>query len=204
MYYFWSLAVFHFLGRQLLIKAVNRVWTELIHSKKQVLEELFKVTLPVNERGHVDIAIARPLIEEASLKCWQNHLGKNVYRYHVAKRLTHDYPMWVPFRYEIKTFPKGYYDGSRNENQYSIDHSRMIILYQASLEAQLVKNPPAMRKTWVWSLGWEDPLEKGKATHSSILAWRIPWGCKELDTTEHFHFQNDYTEIKLFFLDFFF
>ncbi|KAL4679693.1 hypothetical protein H8959_009343, partial [Pygathrix nigripes] len=61
-------------GRQLLIKAVNRVWTELIHSKKQVLEELFKVTLPVNERGHVDIATARPLIEEAALKCWQNHL----------------------------------------------------------------------------------------------------------------------------------
>ena len=39
----------------------------------------------------------------------------------------------------------------------------------------LVKNPPAMRETWVQSLGWEDPLEKGKATHSSILAWRIPW-----------------------------
>lgn len=67
---------FRFLGRQLLIKAVNRVWTELIHSKKQVLEELFKVSLPVNDRGHVDIAVARPLIEEAGLKCWQNHLGK--------------------------------------------------------------------------------------------------------------------------------
>ena len=45
----------------------------------------------------------------------------------------------------------------------------------ASLVAQLVKNLPAMWKTWVQSLGWEDPLEKGKATHSSILAWRIPW-----------------------------
>ena len=45
----------------------------------------------------------------------------------------------------------------------------------ASLLAQLVKNLPAMQETWVWSLGWEDPLEKGKATHSSILAWRIPW-----------------------------
>ena len=45
----------------------------------------------------------------------------------------------------------------------------------ASLVAQLVKNPPAMRQTWVRSLGWEDPLEKGQATHSSILAWRIPW-----------------------------
>ena len=44
----------------------------------------------------------------------------------------------------------------------------------ASLVAQLVKNPPAMWETWVCSLGWEDPLEKGKATHSSILAWRIP------------------------------
>ena len=41
--------------------------------------------------------------------------------------------------------------------------------------AQLVKNLPAMWGTWVWSLGWEDPLEKGKATHSSILAWRSPW-----------------------------
>ena len=45
----------------------------------------------------------------------------------------------------------------------------------ASLVAQLVKNPPALWETQVQSLGWEDPLEKGKATHSSILAWRIPW-----------------------------
>ena len=41
--------------------------------------------------------------------------------------------------------------------------------------AQLVKNLPAMRESWVQSLGWENPLEKGKATHSSILAWTIPW-----------------------------
>ena len=39
----------------------------------------------------------------------------------------------------------------------------------------MVKNPPTMRATWVQSLGWEDPLEQGRATHSSILAWRIPW-----------------------------
>ena len=45
----------------------------------------------------------------------------------------------------------------------------------ASLVAQLVKNPPVMWETCVRSLGWEDPLEKGKATHSSILACRIPW-----------------------------
>ena len=45
----------------------------------------------------------------------------------------------------------------------------------ASLVAQLVKNLPAMGETWVRSPGWEDPLEKGMATHFSILAWRIPW-----------------------------
>ena len=59
--------------------------------------------------------------------------------------------------------------------------------------AQLVKNPPAMWEIWILSLGWEYPLEKGKATHSSILAWRIdglysPWGHKELDMIEQFHF----------------
>ena len=52
---------------------------------------------------------------------------------------------------------------------YPLQHS------WASLVAQLVKNLPAMRETWVQSLGWEDPLEKGKATQSSILAWRISW-----------------------------
>ena len=50
----------------------------------------------------------------------------------------------------------------------------------ASLVAQLVKNPPAMQETWVRSLGWEDPLEKGKATHSSMVAWRIPWAVQSM------------------------
>ena len=59
--------------------------------------------------------------------------------------------------------------------------------------AQLVKNLPAMRETWVQSLGWEDPLEKGRATHSSILAWRIPWtiqsmGPKRVRQLSNFHF----------------
>ena len=45
----------------------------------------------------------------------------------------------------------------------------------ASLVAQVVNRLPAMWETWVQSLGWEDPVEKGKATHSSILAWKIPW-----------------------------
>ena len=45
----------------------------------------------------------------------------------------------------------------------------------ASLVAQLVKNLPEMQETWIQPVGWEDPLEKGMATHSSILVWRIPW-----------------------------
>ena len=47
--------------------------------------------------------------------------------------------------------------------------------FWASLGAKIVKNPPIMQEAWVPSQGWEDPLEKGTATHSSILAWRIPW-----------------------------
>ena len=50
------------------------------------------------------------------------------------------------------------------------------LLYSwASLVAQLIKNPSAMQETWVRSLGWDDPLEKEMATHSSILIWKIPW-----------------------------
>ena len=65
------------------------------------------------------------------------------------------------------------------ESNWGLWHCRWI-LYQlshqgASLIAQLVKNLPVMQETWVRSLGWEDPLEKGTATHSSILAWRIPF-----------------------------
>ena len=58
--------------------------------------------------------------------------------------------------------------------------------------AQLVKNAPVMPETSVRSLGWEDPLEKGKATHSSILAWRIPWAIQSMRSERvgrdfHFH-----------------
>ena len=62
----------------------------------------------------------------------------------------------------------------------------------ASLVAQMVKNLPAMQETWVQSLGWEDPLEKGKATHFSNLAWRSPWTVvhavtKSLTQLSNFH-----------------
>ena len=55
-------------------------------------------------------------------------------------------------------------------------------MYGASLVDQLLKNPPAMQETPVRFLGWEDPLEKGKATHSSILAWRIPWTIQSMES----------------------
>ena len=58
----------------------------------------------------------------------------------------------------------------------------------SSLVAQLVKNLPAMRETWVWSLGWEDSLEKRKATHSSTLAWRIPWTDHGVPKSRALHF----------------
>ena len=57
-----------------------------------------------------------------------------------------------------------------------------------SLVAQLIKNLLAMRETWIQFLGWEDPLEKRKATHSSILAWRIPWTIKSWTGLNDFHF----------------
>ena len=63
-------------------------------------------------------------------------------------------------------------------------NSKVLLYSRASLVAQLVKHPPAMWATRDICLGQEEPLEKGQATHFSILAWRIPWGHKELDTTE--------------------
>ena len=77
-------------------------------------------------------------------------------------------------------------------------HSSIYVFIWASLVALLVRDPPAVQETWVWSLVWEDPLEKGMATHSSILVWRIhgqkslagcsPWSCKDSDTSkQHTH-----------------
>ena len=64
----------------------------------------------------------------------------------------------------------------------------------ASLVAQLVKNLPAMWETWLRSLGWEDPLEKEKATHSSVLAWRLPMGRRAWRATVHGVTKSDITE----------
>ena len=69
-----------------------------------------------------------------------------------------------------------YYAPEHHELNSSLHKLPWIIMSNwASLVAQMVKNLPTMQKTWVRSLGWEDPLEEGMAAHSSILAWRIPW-----------------------------
>ena len=90
---------------------------------------------------------------------------------------------------------------SQTQSDFTFFLSLSFSYNRASLVAQRLKRLPAMWETWVRSLGREDPLEKEMVTHSSILAWRIPWteelgglqstGLKELDTTErlHFHFQ---------------
>ena len=81
----------------------------------------------------------------------------------------------VPFnKREFNRIGTEFQDRPDNLKGWLAKHS--LHCYQnALLNAQLVKNPPAMQETWVRSLGWEDPLEKGKATHSSVVGWRIPW-----------------------------
>ena len=81
------------------------------------------------------------------------------------------------------------YETDLSSQSIIINGSNNFLTAWASLVAQLVENLPAMLETWVQSLGWEDPPEKGKANHSSVLAWRIPWTVyspwgHESDTTE--------------------
>ena len=66
-----------------------------------------------------------------------------------------------------------------------INYNSCVQMNLAFLVAQMVKNPPAMWENWDRSLGWEDPVEKGMATHSSILAWRIPMNRGAQQTTVH-------------------
>ena len=90
------------------------------------------------------------------------------------------YSVWVRYEFHV-TFPTKSLEPYCIRLEEAI--ARLLVrcsfnpgfnFHWASLVAQLIKNPPAMRETWVKSLGWEDPLKKGKATHSSILPCRIP------------------------------
>ena len=81
---------------------------------------------------------------------------------------------------------------------YGFNFNIIIVCFQASLLAQLVKNLPAKRETWVQSLGWEDPLEKRKATHSSMLAWRIPWSGQSMGSQRVRHDWATFTQSLIF------
>ena len=74
---------------------------------------------------------------------------------------------------------KDFHSRRKNTEKVMLTKSGLIVARLpssvASLVAQTVKNLPAMQETWVQTLGWEDPLEKGVATHSNILAWKVPW-----------------------------
>ena len=83
--------------------------------------------------------------------------------------------------------PPGLQDISQRLNRYTQLglRGKELDLEQLALVAQTVKNLPAMQEIWVWSLGWEEPMEKGRATHSSILAWRISMDREAWQATVH-------------------
>ena len=106
----------------------------------------------------------------------------------------------APFSEKCKTLTTeiSTYERIRDKCELSLQqHAHLVLVHQLSHlfpGSSVIKNLPAMQETFVQSLGWEDPLEKGMATHPSILAWRIPWteehgglhcpwGCKESDVT---------------------
>ena len=90
---------------------------------------------------------------------------------------------------------KKWYRWAYLQNRNSHRCRKQTYGYQgASLTNQLVKNPPEMRETWIRSLGWEDPLEEGRATHSSILAWRIPMDRGVWWATVHWVPESDTTQ----------
>ena len=86
---------------------------------------------------------------------------------------------WATMSHQGSLVPSPMVEATQVFTDGWMDQQNVVYNGRASLVAQLAKNLPAMWETWVWDLGlilgWEDSLEKGKATHSSILAWRIPW-----------------------------
>ena len=117
------------------------------------------------------------LIHALIWKNFKNILGERIQIQRISN-CDYVYIKWASLIAHVKNPPAmqetpvqflGWEDSPGEGKGYPLQYS------WAPLVAQLVKNLLTMWETWVWSLGWEDPLEKGKATHSSILAWRIPW-----------------------------
>ena len=102
---------------------------------------------------------------------WYHLLNQNLWLLHWRICILANVPRWV--LYTLKHFIHfNIFFSGRIWERDQFQHKKN---QRASLVAQMVKHLPEMQETGVWSLGWEDPLEKEMATHSSILAWKIPW-----------------------------
>ena len=102
---------------------------------------------------------------------WDHLLNQNLWLLHRRICILASLPRWVSYTLKHFICLNVFFSGriwERDQFQHKKNQ-------RASLVAQMVKRLPAMHETGVWSLGWEDPLEKEMATHSSILAWKIPW-----------------------------
>ena len=96
--------------------------------------------------------LEKEMVPHSSILAWESHGHRSLAGYSLRGCKQLDVTEWLHFHFKL-----------------------ILSISMGFPVAQLGKNLPAIRETSVWSLGWENPLEKGKATHSSILAWRIPW-----------------------------
>ena len=148
-------------------------------------------------------ALPRVTILPTSLACFCKVLPQGVYS---VSRNTQEQLGWkqcteitlgVAFRSpELEILPWGCWETQRWFAVLSHFRGRTTSVYGllGELVVQMVKNLPAMQQTWVRSLGWEDPLEKGMATHSSVLVWRIPWTKDLVGYSPWDHKESDLTE----------
>ena len=142
---------------------------------------LFHIQNPLQNKAKCLLPDFRYSLHEVKVKVTQSCLTLcNPMDYIVHGILQARILEWVAFPF--------YRESSQPRNRTEVSCISGNIFIWASLVAQLVKNLPAMLETWVWSLGWEDPLEKGKATHPSILAWIAKTWLSDFDFhCFHFH-----------------
>ena len=161
MFFYWNIIVFFF-GMVLVTASYMMLWTS-IHSSSGILSDLIPwiyLSLLLYDHKGFDLG-------HTSMALWgfpDSSVGKE------STCNARD-PSSIPV--------SGRSPGERTG--YPLQYS------WASLVAQLVKNLSAMQETWVRSMGWEDSLEKGKATHSRILAWRIPWTARPMGSQRARH-----------------
>ena len=140
------------------------------------------MTLPSQFRGHRFHSLSGNQVPHATTKTWSSQIKKEIfYTSHAVFGtfngfLTLTWASLVAQLVKESTCNAGDLSSVSGLGRSPGGGKGYPLQYSsASLVVQLVKNPPTMQEAWVPSLVWEDPLEKGKATHSNILTWRIPW-----------------------------